>query len=116
MPKLLLIPVLLAATVAHAQPRPVDPVALVNGEPITRAEYEAVIARLRDPHEIEPDEPSLRRRALSAVLYERVIAQHARRWGITIDSATLDAVVDEISARTNGRLDDVGGEALVRAN
>lgn len=85
-----------AQSSAAAQGGPAaDPVATVNGEPITRAELEEGIAP--EISKLEEQAYALRREQLDQLIAARLLAARARKEGITVEALVAREITDRVS-------------------
>ncbi len=86
-----------ADAVASASPRTEEILAWVEGEPITQADVDVVLAeaRLAD----EPDEPDA---ALEEAIGRVLVRREAERLGVTVDEAALEERLGAIGERLGG--------------
>ncbi|MEW5827793.1 MAG: peptidylprolyl isomerase [Chloroflexota bacterium] len=86
-------------------PTPVPAAALVNGEIISQAEFEAEVSRLKAAQadlglEISDDEAA--GRALDELIDQVLLAQAAQAEGYSLDEAALDARIESLAADMGG--------------
>jgi peptidyl-prolyl cis-trans isomerase D len=99
-------------------------VAVINGDPITertlqdrvRSAREAMRASLGDAYRADLfDDASLRRRALDALIEEKVLIDEALDWNMRIGDAQARVIIASIPAfQRNGRFDPLAYETSVR--
>lgn len=86
-----------ATTDSAAQAAGADAVAVVNGEPITRQEYERALERtLR--YSTETDQQALAALVLETLIEQRVIMQAATELGITVSDAEVESELEKLAA------------------
>ncbi len=74
-----------------------DIVALVNGQPITRAAYERALERARY-YSATPDDPTLPSQTLEVLIEQALITQAAAQLNITVSDAEVQAEIDALKA------------------
>ena len=100
-------------------PTPLPLAALVNGEPITLAEFEAELGRFQAARQALPDVPlapsinlateaDVRAFVLDELISQRLFAQAAYAAGFSLSQAALQAHLDQLQA-------ELGGEAALQA-
>lgn len=110
---LTLISLCLPGTGAHAQAGRSVPgdfiVAVVNSEPITNAEVNAAMKRLKDQGKAQgravPPDAQLRQDVLESLINEKAQLQHAIQSGIRVDDASLDQAELNVARQNQTDLD-----------
>lgn len=74
-----------------------DTVALVNGQPITRAVYERALERARY-YSATPDDPTLPAQTLEVLIEQALITQAAAQLNISVSEAEVQAEIEALKA------------------
>ncbi len=90
-----------AAAASAATPIPSDVVAVVNGEPISAGEYDAMLARRRAEMSVA-DETALETFVTTALINQKLIEQAAERMDVTVTDAELDAEIAQLKGIVEG--------------
>ncbi len=86
-------------------PTPVPAAALVNGEVISKAEFEAEVTRLKAAQAelgLEISDEEAADRALGELIDQTLLAQAAQAEGYNLDEAALDARIESLAADMGG--------------
>ncbi len=121
---LIIIPFALWGVESYRMSGRTEPVAEVNGEPITRQEFEETLrerqAQLREALGGQVDasvlaSPQVRQAVLDQLVEQRLLLAHARELGIVVPDAQLAGVIREIEAfHQDGRFSQERYEFLLR--
>ncbi|HSO27401.1 MAG TPA: SurA N-terminal domain-containing protein [Anaerolineales bacterium] len=83
-------------------PTPLPLAALVNGDPITVADYQAELARFGASIGAEPT-PEQREQTLQDLINQHLLAQAAAEQGFSADEAMVQARIEALTARLGGQ-------------
>ncbi len=94
--------VVLTVTAAACSPKEKEPVAVVNGQPITRGEFEAELARVRGTTGSVAFHgellENLKASVLDQMIEQRLVAEQARQYSVAVSDAEVDTRMAEIAA------------------